>query len=384
MCVFKFKKVFRLLRMMLGLGVFNPELFIEAALNHLERNYSDIDCAIACISGGVDSVTTALIAKRALKDKVLPVFIDTGLMRYGEPEAVKNALSGVIDLTIYDYSNSIVSNLSGLSDAEEKRKVFRDLFYSAVSNVARRHGCSYVVQGTTKADVVETLGGVKTQHNVLTQELLLKYGVKVIEPLRDLYKYEVKALAYYLGLPSSIVQRQPFPGPGLLIRAVGKFHVDKLSLVRYATKIVDERLSVRNYSQYFPAVWEYDVINEGYLGNSLFKVFSVKTTGVVGGSRVYGHPILIEDFNKRDVVKLHEQFDVVKHPHILISLASKDSGKYFIAVRVVETRDYVTASVPVIERSLLLKLAEELLENPDVKAVGYDVTPKPPATIEYE
>lgn len=369
---------------MLGLKLFNPKLFIEATLSYLERNYNNVDCAIACVSGGVDSVTATVIAKMVLKDKVVPVFIDTGLMRYGEAEAVRNALSGLIDLTIYDYSDFIVSNLDGLSDAEEKRRAFKDLFYSAVSDIARRHGCSHVIQGTTKADVVETLGGVKTQHNVLTQELLLKYGVKIIEPLRDLYKDQVRALAHYLGVPYSIVQRQPFPGPGLLIRAVGKFYRDKLSLVKHATRVVDEMLSGCSYSQYFPAVWEHDVINEGYLGNSLFKVFSVKTTGVVGGSRVYGHPILVEGFDERNAVKLHEWFDVVKHPHILTSLASKDSGSYFVAIRIVETRDYMTASVPVIERSLLLKLAEELLESPEVRAVGYDVTPKPPATIEYE
>lgn len=368
----------------MGLSLFNPKLFIEATLSHLERSYSSVNCAIACVSGGVDSVTATVIAKMALGDKVVPVFIDTGLMRCGEAEAVRSALSGLIDLAIYDYSNFIVSRLDGLSDAEEKRRAFRELFYNAVSDIARRHGCSHVIQGTTKADVVETLGGVKTQHNVLTQELLLKYGLRVIEPLRDLFKDQVKALAHHLGVPSSIVQRQPFPGPGLLIRAVGKFNRDKLNLVKYITKVVDERLSKCSYSQYFPAVWEYDVVNEGYLGSSLFKVFSVKTTGVVGGSRVYGHPVLVEGFDESNVVKLHEWFDAVKHPHILISLASKDSGKYFVAVRVVETRDYVTASVPVIERSLLLKLAEELLESPGVRAVGYDVTPKPPATIEYE
>ncbi len=364
--------------------MFNPKLFIEEALDYLRRIYGSIDCAIACVSGGVDSVTAAIIAEMALENEVVPVFIDTGLMRFGEAEAVRNALSGLINLKIYDYSDSIVSNLSELSDAEEKRRVFRDLFYSAVSDIARRHGCSYVIQGTTKADVVETIGGVKTQHNVLTQELLLKYGVKTVEPLRNLYKDQVRALAHHLGVPSSIIKRQPFPGPGLLIRAVGRFNRDKLELVRSATKVVDERLSGCSYSQYFPAAWEYDVVSEGCLDGNLFKVFSVKTTGVVGGSRVYGHPVLVEGFDERDAFKLYEQFDAVRHPHTLVSLASRDGGRYFIAIRIVETEDYVTASVPVVERGLLLELAEELLENPEVRAVGYDVTPKPPATIEYE
>ncbi len=364
--------------------MFNPKLFVEEALEYLKKTYGSIDCAIACVSGGVDSVTAAIIAEMALRNKVVPVFIDTGLMRFREAEAVRESLRDLMDLRIYDYSNYIVSELIELSDAEEKRRIFRDLFYSAVSDVARRSGCSYVVQGTTRADVDETLGGVKTQHNVLTQELMFKYGVKAVEPLKNLYKNQVRAVAHYLSVPPSIINRQPFPGPGLLIRAVGKFSRDKLELVRHATKVVDEELSGCGYSQYFPAVWEYDVVSEGFLGGKPFKVFSVKTTGFVDGSRVYGRPVLVGGFDERELLRLYEEFNAVRHPHVLIPLASRSEGKYFTAIRIVETEDYLTARVPLVKQRVLLKLAEEILEIPGVRAVGYDVTPKPPATIEYE
>jgi GMP synthase (glutamine-hydrolysing) len=224
-------------------------LDVSAILNRIYEKLlslsKEIDCAIACISGGVDSTTSAVVAKKVLGDKLYGVFIDTGFMRSGEGVRVKEALRSLIDIEIYDFSEEFISRVEGLEDAEEKRKMFRNLFYTAVKRIASEKGCSWVVQGTIKADIVETVGGVKTQHNVLTEELLKRYGIRVIEPLADLYKHEVRALAKHLGLPSWLVNRQPFPGPGLLVRVVGRVYREKLELVRRLTTVVEEKLLLK-------------------------------------------------------------------------------------------------------------------------------------------
>lgn len=344
-----------------------------------------IDCAVACISGGVDSTTAAVLARMALGEKVHPVFIDTGFMRLNEAERVRCALRGLIDVEVHDYSESFISRVEGLSDAEEKRTAFRDCFYTTVREIAQGKGCSFVVQGTIKADVIETVGGIKTQHNVLNRELLLKYGLEVIEPLAGLYKQEVRAIAKRIGLPGYIVERQPFPGPGLLIRAVGRLYREKLELVRRITDLVEVALAGRGISQYFPAVWEHEVLEASRFNGLEYEVFTVRTTGVSGGKRSYGHPVVIKRWpDGADPYGVYKRFDTQRHPHVLVSLAERGTGSYLLALRAVVTEDFIRAEVPRIDPIELEPLVREILRSREVRAVALDVTPKPPATIEYE
>lgn len=361
------------------------EELVTSIVENLKTVASRVDCAIACVSGGIDSTTSAILAKRALGNLVYPVFIDTGFMRLNEAARVRAALSGLIPLEVYDFSEYFVSGLEGLSDAEEKRIAFRDLFYTAVRKIAEEKGCSWVVQGTIKADVVETVGGVKTQHNVLSEKLLKKYKLMVIEPLINLYKHEVRAIARYLGLPGYITERQPFPGPGLLVRVVGKLQRDKLELIRNLTDVVESSLANKGYSQYFPAVWEHNVVESSSVNGVEHCVHGVKVTGIFEGKRSYGHPLIIKKWPKNvDMYVLYRLFDTAKYPHVLVNLSEKNDGSYLVALRVVKTEDFIVAEVPRIEFNELRMLASRILESPEVKAVAFDVTPKPPATIEYE
>lgn len=365
-------------------STFNARIAVEKAVEAVKALSSSVDCAVACVSGGVDSTVATIIARLALGERLYPVFIDTGFMRKGEAQRVRDSLKDFFDIEVYDYSEEFISSIEGLSDAEEKRIAFREKFYSTVKEIAREKNCSWVVQGTIKADVVETLGRIKTQHNVLPRELLERYGLKVIEPLVDFYKHEVRAIARYLGVPESIISRQPFPGPGLLIRAVGKLTREKLELVRRLTSLVEEKLEGYGFSQYFPAAWEYTVVNKGFTSGVEYEVLGVKTTGVYEGTRTYGYPVLAKSYSG-DVYELYKLFNPREHPHVLVELARRDSGAYLVAIRAVETVDYVKASVPRVSIEELRVLAEEILEKESsVRVVAFDITPKPPATIEYE
>ncbi len=367
--------------------VLEPKRFVDNIIEELRVRYGDANRVLAAVSGGVDSTTSAIIAYKALGDKVIPVFIDTGFMRMYEGVKVKEMLRNLIPLEVVDMSEVFYRRIEGLSDAEVKRKVFREVFYQVVSDIAREFRCEYVVQGTIAADVVETLGGIKTQHNVLTDEFMGRYGFKVIEPIRDLYKDEVRAVAKYLGIPELIVNRQPFPGPGLLVRTVGLFTREKLDVVVKATEIVEEVLGGHGISQYFPAAWEYEVLEEGKVCSDVcipYKMFKVKATGIKSGGRVYEPIALVEGIEGLNYYTVYRYFSEIGVSHVIVQITDRGVGKYFVSVRAVITEDFMTASVASIGVELLRELASKLAVIDGVRAVGYDVTPKPPATIEYE
>ncbi len=346
----------------------------------------NVDCAIAAVSGGVDSTTAALAAYRALGDKVKPVFIDTGYMRLGEADRVKGLLRNLLPIEVVDMSGEFHRATMGIWDAEEKRLAFRGAFYRALRSIADRYGCSWLVQGTIASDVIETHGGIKTQHNVVTDEYT---GLKLIEPLRDLYKDQVRELARLLGVPREIYERQPFPGPGLLVRCVGPCHREKLDVLREATDVVERLLKG---SQYFAAVWgdarrlEEDLTLEARKTHPSVKVYTFlsRATGVKGDKRSYGPIALIEGVD--DVETAMEIQSVVTRArpdvtHVVMHLG-EGRGRYYVAVRAVVTDDYMTADIVRLapgEFSSIYKALEQLGSG-----IGYDVTPKPPATIEYE
>ena len=286
--------------------------------------------AVAATSGGVDSVTCAFLAHRALGEKLTVVFIDDGLMRQDEPINVSNELANLgVEVKLVDAKEDFFRALKGIEDPEEKRKKFRDTFYRVLGKVVKENKANYLIQGTIAADISETERGIKTQHNILEQIGIdpRNYGFQVIEPLREIYKPEVRDVARELGLPEEIYQRMPFPGPGLATRVVGEVNPERVEIVRKATRIVEEEIEELKPFQAFAVLMK------------------DRATGMVGGKRVFGN---------------------------------------IIVVRSVESQNAMTATVSRISWEILEKIQKRIIEEiPSVSKVLFDITPKPPSTIEY-
>ena len=361
------------------------EEFIEEAVKSIRSRVKGR--ALAAVSGGVDSTTAAVLARIALKDRLSAVFIDTGYMRADEAAKVKEALSEVLPLKIYDYSGRFYQRTFGVADAEAKRKAFRDVFYTVLSEIARMEGCKWIIQGTIAPDWIETMGGIKTQHNVLKEvglDPLRTYGFEVVEPLRELYKSEVREVARALGVPSWIAERQPFPGPGLLVRIVGEADSTRVKLVREACKIVEEELRGYGYSQYFAAVSPPPRSTfRDYELKLKLEEFPARATGVKGDVRAYSKIIGVAD----GVERAYEEWRRIVWKYgvsRVVARISEGKGEHAIFIRAVITRDFMTARVPQAPETALGRIVERLQEVKGVGPIYWEVTPKPPATIEYE
>ncbi|AHC50901.1 GMP synthase [Sulfolobus acidocaldarius SUSAZ] len=371
---------------------FDPKNFTDEVKPQLEKILDGK--AIAAVSGGVDSTTAATLTYKLMGDKVIPIIIDTGFLREGEVEKVKNMVKNVLPLQVVDAREKFLRALEGLSDAEEKRKTFRKIFYDILSELVRKYNAKYLIQGTIAADWVETQGGIKTQHNVLVQlgiDTEREWGFKVVEPLADLYKNEVRKLGEYLGLPKEIYNRQPFPGPGLLVRTVGELTVEKLELVRKATTVVEKYLDGMGISQYFAFIFEtqsekHDELSER-VGSNVFTYKKIKATGVKGDVRAYGRVAKIET-NEEDYEKLRELMEMVTISditHVVIPVTSREDGEYTVGIRAVSTEDFMTAEITKLDRGILNRIGNEILNiSKKIHEVVYDITTKPPATIELE
>jgi GMP synthase (glutamine-hydrolysing) len=304
--------------------------FIETAVNEIKETVGKNKVISAC-SGGVDSMTATYLVHKAVGENLIAVFIDDGLRREGEPEFVVQTLrkSGINTRSI-DAKKDFFQALKGKTDAEEKRKAFRDKFYKTFGKVAKEEKVRFIVQGTIKADVIETVQGIKSQHNVLQQIGINPeiYGYQIVEPLKELFKPGVREVARELGLPKEISERMPFPGPALSLRVLGEVTPERVTIVRKATEIVEEETADLGTFQNF-AVLHND-----------------KATGIKNGNRVYGN---------------------------------------IITVRVVISEDAVTAKAKDIKYEKLFKIAKRITEElPTVVRCLYDITDKPPATIEFE
>ena len=356
--------------------MFTPEEFIRNITEEISK--LNVKCAVAAVSGGVDSTTSAVVARLALGDRLIPVLFDTGFMRLNETSEIINSLSGLLPIRLIDVKDEFYRAMINLTDAEEKRLTFRNVFYNALSRVVKDNDCDWVVQGTIAPDWIETTGGIKTQHNVLAQlgiETDKVYGFKLLEPLKDLYKDQVRALARYLKIPSAITERQPFPGPGLSIRAVGRLTMEKLEITRWSTRVVEERLSGLGLSQWFAAAWEDDRVADGELSSMVkeisddltIDVFGIRGTGVKGDSREYGRVALVkgELSNWGDAFTLYSRLTYGTNvTHVIYELARRrPSGGYFVSVRAVGTDDYMTANVPMLNEPLLNNVAKEFMKN---------------------
>ena len=397
---------------------FDPKKFVKQQTKAIKKAVGDSRALIA-VSGGVDSTTCAVLTHRALNQNLICVTLDTAFMREGEPEKVAQILSRSplnLPVNVVNVQERFLCEMHGLRDAEEKRKKFRETFYRVLSETAEKEGCHFLVQGTILADIVETKGGVKTQHNVLEQigiSTKKLYGFQVIEPVVSLYKGEVRQVARYLGIPAELSERQPFPGPALSVRVVGEIKTDKLEALKKATAITEEKFAKHNPSQYFAAIIDDLEIQADHFvihiqeeatrflsvpkRNLSVKVFEAKATGVTEGERRYGKIAAItartpdgtiHQVPIKDLETLQTRI-ITEHPHFTrILYAIKERVKkqaYVISLRSIQTNDFLTAEVSEIPWTTLSETAELILANcSNVSTVYYDITPKPPATIEME
>jgi GMP synthase (glutamine-hydrolysing) len=303
----------------------NAARFVREAVDEIRKETGEHRVVIA-LSGGVDSSVCAALASRAIGNRLIPIYVDTGLMRKGETDRI-SLMFGDLNLHVVRAGEEFISALHGISDPEEKRKIIGERFIRVFEREAQRTQAPYLLQGTIYPDRIESEGGIKSHHNVGGMPLHMEFE-KVIEPLRDLYKDEVREVAGELGLPPEIQHRMPFPGPGLAVRIIGEVTPEKVSVVREANAIVEEELVDR------------------YLPWQCFAAVLGLGTGVKGDNRVHG---------------------------------------WIVAVRAVNSRDGMTADPIEIPYDVLAHLSSRITsEIPSVARVVYDVTPKPPATIEYE
>ncbi len=298
--------------------------FIHDCIEKIKKDIKDR--AIIALSGGVDSSVCAILAHKAIGDLLTPIYIDTGLMRKGETERIKTIFSD-LNLRVIDGKENFLKALKGQTDPEKKRKAIGKAFIREFEKEARKLGARYLIQGTIYPDRIESEGGIKSHHNVGGLPSVIDFE-KIIEPISDLYKDEVREVARALGLPKEISDRMPFPGPGLSVRIIGEVTQEKLDVVREANAIVEEELM----EKFSP--WQ------------TFAALIEKGTGVKGDVRVHG---------------------------------------WIIAVRAVSSRDGMTAEAMELPWEVLRKIESRITgEIPDVSRVLYDITPKPPATIEFE
>jgi len=397
---------------------FNPKKFVEKQVTEI-RKVIGKERALIAVSGGVDSSTCAVLVNRAIGENLQCIMLDDAFMRENEPERVAYLLSQPplgLPMKVMNVQRRFLKALEGLADAEEKRKMFRETFYKTLGEIAKKEHCQFLVQGTIAADIVETTGGIKTQHNVLAQigiNPTKRFGFQVVEPLASLYKWQVRKVARYLGIPAEISERQPFPGPGLSVRVVGEIKSDKLASLKKATTITEEKLGKHKASQYFAAILDNEEqsnhpslksvqnIAASFLNipstHVSVKIFKHKATGIINGKRSYGKVAAIKaevvsgkicETSIYNLVSLQKK--VVKENPALTRVfyciqETKRKQPYVIVTRAIETTDFLTAKVAEVSWETLTKAAEEILDEcKNVSSVYYDVTPKPPATVEME
>ena len=310
--------------------MFEPEKFIEKQVDEVKETIGD-EKAVIATSGGVDSTVCAVLTYRAIGDRAVIVFIDDGLMREGEAEQVTNFFKALnMNTRLVDAATEFFDALKGITEPEEKRKAFRNTFYSVLGRVVREENAKYLVQGTIAADILETVKGIKTQHNILEQIGIdpESYGLTIVEPLREIYKHEVREVARSVDLPAEFSERPPFPGPGLATRTLGEVTPERVEIERRATKIVEEETSDIESFQ------------------SMAVLMNDKATGIRDGKRAYG---------------------------------------YIIVVRLVKSKDAITAEAVNVPWTVLKRIDKRITtEIPEVVHVLYSLTDKPPATIEFQ
>jgi len=308
----------------------DPQQFVATQLKEISSAVGD-GIAINALSGGVDSATVTMLGHRAIGNQLRTFFIDNGLMREGEPEQIVSLFADLgVSVELVEAQDEFLDALAGITDPEEKREAVTQTFYRNVfARLVRESGAKYLLQGTILTDVDETVAGIKRQHNVFEQigiDPEQTFGYQIIEPLIQLRKDGVRKVGQALGLPESVYNRMPFPGPALAARVIGEATRERLSLVRQATAITEEELANVDAFQYMAILHE------------------DRVTGMREGRREFGQQI---------------------------------------EIRCWDSVDARTATPSHLSWDILEKLSHRIVtEVPGVVSVTYNITTKPPSTME--
>jgi GMP synthase (glutamine-hydrolysing) len=321
------------------LGRWTMQSFIKESIHAIIKTVEK-DKVVLGLSGGVDSSVAALLLHKAIGKNSRCIFINNGLLRKDEPEQVKRVFRDVyhLNLDYVDRSKKFLARLKGVTDPEEKRKIIGDEFVKTFEEEAAKvKGVKYLAQGTLYPDVIESFSPtgapsrkIKSHHNVGGLPAHMK--LKLIEPLREIFKDEVRSIGRELGLPDAIIQRQPFPGPGLAIRIIGEVTEERLNILREVDKrVVDEIRAAGLYE----SIWQ-----------SFAILLPIKSVGIMGDERTYEN---------------------------------------VVALRCVSSMDGMTADWVRLPYELMEKISNRIInEVKGVNRVTYDISSKPPATIEWE
>lgn len=316
------------------------EDFVSKAINEIKSSVGNKKAIIA-LSGGVDSTTASVLGSMAIGKNLTAVYVDTGLMRLNETKEIRSAFENFdLRLLVVDAKEDFYNALKGVNEPEEKRRIIGDLFADIFENKIKEIGAEYLIQGTIYPDRIESAESsenadvIKTHHNVGSPNIMrMRSNGKVIEPVRDLYKDEVRMVSEKLGVPEHMILRQPFPGPGMAVRIEGEVTEEKIDIIRKSDKIVEEEIK-----KYIPKIkerpWQYFAV-----------LTKSKATGVKGDARSYG---------------------------------------YVVAVRIVESEEAMTANFKKMCWNVLEKISTRITNETPVARVVYDITNKPPSTIEWE
>ncbi|MEO0265675.1 MAG: glutamine-hydrolyzing GMP synthase [candidate division WOR-3 bacterium] len=311
--------------------------YIESKIKEIRETVKH-DPVLLALSGGVDSSVVAFVLERAIGNNYYPIFVDTGLLKKGESERIKRIFGKNPNLRIVDASKEFFESLRGVEDPEKKRKIIGKLFIEVFEREAKKIGIEfkYLAQGTLYPDVIESISVVgpseviKSHHNV--GGLPERLHVKLIEPLRELFKDEVRKIGKILGVPDEILERHPFPGPGMAVRVIGEVTKEKVKIVQDADEIIEK------------------IVKEKGIYNDIWQIFPVllpvRTVGVKGDKKSY---------------------------------------EYVLAIRAVTSLDGMTADWYKMPYDVLQHISTTLLNSiHDINRVVYDISTKPPATIEWE
>ncbi len=302
--------------------------FIEESIENIKDEVKDEKVIIA-LSGGVDSSVASVLASEAIGDQLEAIFVDHGLLRKDEAKQVEDTFKDRLNFKLVDAQDEFIEALSGIRDPEKKREIIGHKFIEVFEREAKKSGATFLLQGTIAPDWIESEGNIKSHHNLTLPDGL---ELKIIEPLRELYKDEVREVGRSLDLPDAIVDRQPFPGPGLAVRVLGDVTAEKLRICREANAILNENVEAEGLDK---DLWQYFVV-----------LTDSKVTGVKGDQRDFG---------------------------------------YLVVIRMVQSFDAMTANVPDIPWPFLHKVSQQITANvPEITHVSLSLSNKPPSTIEFE
>jgi GMP synthase (glutamine-hydrolysing) len=383
----------------------DPEAFLKQAYDWVKNRVHANEKVGLALSGGIDSTVVASILRDSIGENLYPMHMDHGFMRLIEGEEE----SGIVIGMFSDYPNLIYKNdvrerfynaVEGIEDGDRKRAAFREVYKDVLHESMEPLDCVWTSDGTIKPDIRETRGGIKLQHNVD-----LGFAQKKLEPLAALSKQEVRALAKYLGIPHL---RQPFPGPGLLVRIVGAYSPEKLAVEKEANDIVEQR-----YKEFMLRHWGKEMIIDGETGMQIpFQTFAAtfdykeperkkkwlarfkiipeppkidtKVTGLVDDGYKYGRIYKIPVLTPMRSSVYNYVIANKGTERLLCLLDERKHGDFIVAIRAIDSID-VKKCIPNVSGAVPEIIAKDILGKiPEVKSVYFDITAKPPATVEYE